>query len=509
MPPDTLEMLTETRRTRTVGDARRTGRRPLALALAAASAFLGVSSHSEAQTTLAERLRLQGGFLTEARPSPAPRIEDVWVSAIPQISLTLNRPKAMFRVTYQLTGALHSLAGLSELANWLALAGAFDLSSRTRLLVSAEAIQTTLSNYFITRPAEASPVALFPGTTSRFLNARVSQGLQHELSARTRVEQTFDVNVFTTLAPTPPLDALTATASGSIERDWSPRDAVGIETRVGYAGVHATPPTPDQQYGTFTMGPRWRHDWSDSFSSLVAAGATAIVPLDRAESPLLAPSGRASLLYTSGASTVEALYTGGILPSVLTGQLARTHLGVLRAATPISEHHQINLTASIGYLWADLVDTRNTGNDLRYDAFLSHAELTWQTSPHVQVFGRYQFLAQLGDVNARGVNPSYIRDFFLVGVQLSSEPIGEQQPVPTSFPQRVDRSDDRRRRPEEERSEAERERSEEPGAPRPGGPQAPGGVVEPPRQQAPNPPRGPARWIHTTPATPPTYERPR
>jgi hypothetical protein len=505
---DTIEMLKRTRRTRTVAGGRR--RRGLSQSLALGAALLAVSGRGGAQTVLTERLRLQGGYLTEQRASPAPRMEDVWASAIPQLNLMIMRPKAVFSVTYQLTAGLHSFAGMSELANWLSLTGDFDLSPRTRLLLSAEATQSTLANYLLTQPPGTVSVGLYPAAANRFLNARVSQGILHELTPRVRVEQTADASAFTTLAPTPPLESFVANLGGGIERTMSPQDAVGAELRAGFGAVRATPPTPDQQFGTLTAGPRWRRDWTASLSSLVAGGATAVVALNRAEAPIVGPYVRASLLYTWEPRTIEAVYTTGITPSILTGQLVRNHAGLLRATTPLSEHHRITLQGSVGYQWADLVDMRNQGNDLRFEAMLAEVEVAWQASPFVQLFSRYQFMAQLGETNARGVNPSFLRDFFLVGVQLSSRPAGAQQAVQSGFPQRVDRADDRRRRTEDQQREEQqddresgREAPERAGAPESG----PAPQRAPGAQPGVTPQRGPARWIYTTPAAPPVEER--
>ncbi|HVJ93050.1 MAG TPA: hypothetical protein VM580_24785, partial [Labilithrix sp.] len=230
-------------------------------------------------------------------------------------------------------------------------------------------------------------------------------------------------------------------ATLGVERIW-PRDAFGADVRAGYANIQVPAPTPSQELVTLTAGPRWRHDWTESLSSNVSAGATVVLDAKGNGDPLLAPSGRASLLYTWDVTNFSLDYTVGVFPSPLTGQVIRSDQVSLRAFTPLSQRHQIFLGASIGYLRGKIVDLANSANELKFDAVLSDVDVSWQASRHVGLFARYQFIAQLGDVNTIGVNPSFLLDSFIVGVQFSSTPVGGDL-IPTRFPQRVDGGDTR------------------------------------------------------------------
>ncbi|MBX3206862.1 MAG: hypothetical protein KF764_17460 [Labilithrix sp.] len=452
-----------------------------ATSTAVCAALVAFASDAAAQPIAVERIRLQGGYIGEARPEPAPHLDDVWIGAVPQLSVFWLTPDATLSIDYQLTAALHSFNSLSEIANLLTLASAIDLSRRTRLLLTAEGAQSTYSNYLISRPAGAAPVALYPSAGNRVITGRVSEVISHDLTPAVRLEQDATLGVFTTLAPSPPLDTFFADLGGLVERTWR-RDALGAELRSGYVNIKAFPPVPDQQFVTLTAAPRWRHDWTTTVSSALSGGATAVLSPDAGTAPRAAPFGRASVLYNALPTTAELSYQVGVFPSVLTGLLAETNQVTLQGTVPISEHHRVFFGGSVGYQHASLIDLRNLGNDLTYDSFLSDVGVTWQVSPLMQVFGRYQFIAQVGDANAVGLNPSLLRDFFIVGVQLSSRP-SPIEAVQTRLPQRVDQTDAPRAAPAARR---------DPRAPAPADADAP-----PPEGP------GPTRWIHTTPALPP------
>ncbi|MBX3199660.1 MAG: hypothetical protein KF894_16110 [Labilithrix sp.] len=444
-------------------------------------ALTTLSQTAFAQGTLTETLRVQAAFATEGLPPPQPRRDDVFVMATPELSYLWGKPDRAFSATYGVTGALHSLGGASELAQRLTLAAAFELTARTRLLLSAFAAQSSLSNLLISQPASATSVTLYPGLGTRLVTFGVAQGLSHELTPRVRVEQTADANLVTTIAPSPPLDAMVVGAGAAIERIW-PRDGLGLETRASYATTQAVPPEPDRQFATIMLGPRWRRDWSPSVGSLVNAGATSIFSVDPTAPPLLMPSARASIFYTRDEAAIDLTASTGVAPT-FTAQLAQAHQVALRGTTVLDRRRRISGSASIGYLNATLIDSANRANDVRFQAGLGDVEIAWQATALMRVFARYQVLAQVGEVIG-GVNPSAIRDVFLVGMQISSRPptVGAAavtQGVPTTFPRRVDQSDE----PGFERDGGRMET-----LPANGGESAPGGGT---------------RWIHTTPARPP------
>ncbi|MBX3259253.1 MAG: hypothetical protein KF782_06135 [Labilithrix sp.] len=443
-------------------------------------ALMTLPSTALAQGTLTETLRVQAAFATEGLPPPQPRRDDVFVMATPELSYLWGKPDRAFSVTYGLTGALHSLGGASELAQRLTLAAAFDLTPRTRLLLSAFAAQSSLSNFLISQPASGTAVTLYPGLGTRLVTFGVAQGISHELTPRVRVEQTADANLVTTIAPSPPLDAMVVGVGAAIERVW-PRDGLGLETRASYATTQAVPPEPDRQFSTIMLGPRWRRDWTPTVGSLVNAGATSIFSIDPSAPPLLMPSARASVFYTRDEATVDLSASTGVAPT-FTAQLAQAHTVALRGTTILDRRRRISGSASIGYLNATLIDSANRANDQRFQAGLGDVEIAWQATALMQLFARYQVLAQVGEV-VGGVNPSAIRDVFLVGVQISSRPptvgaAAATQGVPTTFPRRVDQSDD-------------------PGLERDGG------RIETLPANGEGAPGDGTRWIHTTPARPP------
>jgi hypothetical protein len=418
-----------------------------ASAVAICGALVTLASNAGAQLALVERVRVQGGYIAETRPTPRSRVDDVHVGAIPELSLLWGAPTTQLSLTYAFTGTLHSEYA-SEIANHLSLQGAFEVSRRTTLVLTGTAAQTTLNNLLLSQPASASSTGLFPTGGTTLLTANVGEGISHELSPRVRFEQQATASVFKTLDPSPPLESFNGILGGGIERVWR-NDGLGAEGSVGYAIVRTAPPTPEQKFITGTLAPRWRHDWSRSVSSLVAAGGNALVSPVASTKPLVAPFARASLGYAVGDSTFDLLASTGVTPNPLTGQTVQAHQVSLHVVTPLSMHARLFVAGSAGYVHGTLIDRINLGNDNEFNSALSDLELVWQAAPLVQVYARYTFIAQVGDTNALGFNPSFVRQSFLIGVAISSRPVdgvagrggGGAGGVRTRLPQRVDRTD--------------------------------------------------------------------
>lgn len=406
------------------------------------AALLTLSASAGAEPTLTERLRLQGGYFTEARPAPQERVDSIYLAAVPELALFWANPGSLFSLTYSLTGALTTQGGGTELSNRLVATSMWDLSQRTTLLLSAEAAQSSFSNLLISNTAATSNVALFPSAANRVLTTRVSQGIGYEISPRLRFSQGADVGYITSIAPSPPLQTFQANARVGLERIWT-SDGIGIDASVGYANTTAPAPTPSQEVVMLTGSPHWRHDWTPTLSSTVAAGATIVYPVgDTQGDARLAPYGRAGLFYFWENTTFGVNYSVGITASPLTGQVIRSDQITANVLTPLSLHEHVTLGASAGVLRSHILDLNNPANEQKFDALMTDVDVTWQASGIVSLFARYQFLAQLGDVNVVGLNPSFLRDTFLVGVQFSSRPAGGDL-VPTRFPQRVDGADGR------------------------------------------------------------------
>jgi hypothetical protein len=409
-----------------------------ASAVAICGALLLLAPVAQAQPQIVERLRIQGGYITEARPAPTERLQDLWVGAVPELIANWASPRALVSLSYSLTGALHSFGSASEIANRLVLTSAYELTNRTNLLLSAEGSQTSVSNFLIQRSPTDSPIALYPAAGTRFITGRLSQGLRHELTPVLQASQELSASVTTTLAPAPPLDTFTSGLSLGLERLWR-NDGVGVNVRGGYAVTRAAPPTPSVEIYTATLAPHWRRDWTATLSTSLTAGGTYVFSPDPNREPTLAPFGQASALYTTGATSVDVNYGIGIFPSPLTGQILQSQQVVVHALTPLSEHHRVMIGGSVGVLRGRIIDLVDSTNDQAFDAMFTDVDVTWQASGRAQLFARYQFIAQLGDLNYLGVNPSFLRAAVIVGVQLSSEAVGLT--VPSRFAQRVDGAD--------------------------------------------------------------------
>ena len=398
------------------------------------AAFVAMPCLAHAQGELTGRVRYLGGYTHELPEIPDRSTHDYWAGVVPELSHLFAEPRWNLRTTYALTAMVHT-RNPAEIANRLTLISSYELSKRTTLLLSADANQTSLSNYLITRPALDTAAVVVPTSNTRLLTMTARQGLTWEASPNVLFGQGVDATYVTSLDPQTTIDNMSVTGLLSLERTWK-RDALGVELRGAYTTID-TPPTAAARFVTITVAPRWRHDLSPTLTSLVSAGASAVVSPDSETDPIFAPFGRASLIYTVDSSSLELSYAGGAAPNILTGQMLLSHQVTLRGGTAISERHGIRAGASAGYLHGSIIDLRPDAparDDV--DAFLSDVDVTWLATPWMQVFARGIFLAQ---DNGSGA-PPFIREAVILGLQLSTRS-ADGVSIPLRFPQRVDRSD--------------------------------------------------------------------
>ena len=394
-------------------------------------------SAAQAQGGLTERVRYLAGYTHES-PEIYGSSHDLWTGVVPELSYLFIEPRWLLRTTYAFTATVHT-RNPTEIGNRLTVVSSYELSRRTNLLFSADANQTSLSNYLITRPVIDTPTTavLVPASNSRFLNATASQGLTWEASRNVTFNQGVDTTYVTSLDPEVTINNFSTSAVLGVERSWK-RDGVGGDLRAGYASVD-TPPTASGKFYTITAAPRWRHDWTQEISSTLSAGASLVTSPDPNTDLLITPSGRAAVLYTVGASSAELSYAGGATPNLLSGQMLQSHLVSLRGATPLSERHRVMASGSVGYLHGTIIDLRDDAAALPtpgIDALLSDVDVTWLATDWLQLFARGVFLFQ---DNGSGA-PPFVREAVIFGLQLSSQsPDGVV--IPVRFPQRVDRGD--------------------------------------------------------------------
>lgn len=404
--------------------------------IAVISALLvAAPSAAQAQGGVTGRIRYLAGY-THEQPEIYGSSHDLWTGVVPELSYLFAEKRWLMRTTYAFTATLHS-RNPTEIANRLSLVSSYELSRRTNLLLSADANQTSLSNYLVTRPLLDTNTVLVPASNSRLLTVSASQGLTWEASPNVLLGQGTDVSYVTSLDPETRIDNAFASELLSLERTWK-RDAVGGELRAGYTSVD-TPPTVSGKFVTVGLAPRWRHDFTPELSSTLAVGGAVVFSPTSGTDPLFTPTARAALLYTVEASSAELSYAGGVSPNVLTGQMLRSHLVTLRGNTPLSERHRIVAGASVGYLNGSIVDLRSDVDrpalpDL--NALLADADVTWLATDWMQLFVRGVFLAQDNGPDV----PAFLREAVVFGAQFSSRsPDGVA--IPIRFAQRVDRSD--------------------------------------------------------------------
>ena len=386
---------------------------------------------------LVPALRTQAG-VTLTR-SPGNDSDDIFVMTTPELGYFFGSERTQVGITYSFTGSLNTVLP-NTIANRLALSLAHDVNERTRLLFGLEALQTSVGNYLLVKRTVQQATLGNVGINSQLLTTTAVQALTHELAPNVRLSEALSGTYVRSLDPIVRLDNVLASATVGVERSWV-FDAVGGELGLQYARVQFPP--IESTAITASLGPTWDHDFSRSWSSSLGAGVAVAVSPDPDTKPLVAPTGRASVLYFSEGSGVELAYAGGFEPNVLLGTIVQSNQVTLRAFTPISDEYRVLFTTSSGYLRAKVLDLRTKGRfDNEFDAVLHDAELNWAATDWLTLYVRYQFVGQTaGTALGAGATPPLVRHGALLGIDIFGGGRPTKPRVQTKFPQRVDQQD--------------------------------------------------------------------
>lgn len=403
-------------------------------AVLVATAFLASSAlPARAETTLTERLRVQGVYAHLVHQAPA---DDVAAQAFPELSLVSVGKRASVRVTYTFVGSLHS-ATASDVANRVGLASTFELSKRTTMLASADAGHSTATTALLTAPPSAAPTGAVPLTLGQLVSGHVAEATTTELSPVVRFDQTVSA-AYVRSVDHPISEGWLTDAVLTLDRVWQ-KDALGVDARASFARSRREPIRAASQLpagGTL----HWRHDLSRTLSSYVAGGAAVVLSPDRDTRHVVRPLAQGQLAYQSEEATVTLAGTLGPQPNPLTAELLYSGQATLRATVPISVRHGVLASATAGWTRGTLIELRRSiPAPPSFDTLVADAGIGWAPTPYVELFARYQFLDQITAAAAAITTPEVLRHAAILGIQLSSRP--DPARIPTTLPQRVDRAD--------------------------------------------------------------------
>jgi hypothetical protein len=381
-------------------------------------------------------IRVQTG-VTAVR-SPGNDSNDYFVSASPELGYYDGTERLSVGVIYSFTGSLNTFLP-NALANSLTLTTAYDVTPTTRLLLGADALQSSIGNYLLVRKTAATRIGGVTGLNTQLLALTATQGLSHELTSNLRLNQSLTGNYVTSLDPDIKLNNYIGTLVLGVSRSWE-FDALGGELTVQYAKTFFPPLV--STIATAALGPTWDHDWSRTIStSATVSGAIAVSP-DRNTKARATPAGAVTALYTTDGSGVELSYQYGFSPNLLLGTLLEAHQATLRAFTPLSDEYRVVVSAGAGYLRAKTLDLRTNGAaDTEFEAVLHDADITWGVTDYLSLFLRYQFIGQTAGTGGLGVGtPALVRHGGIFGIELVAQR-PERAKIQTRFPQRVDKTD--------------------------------------------------------------------
>ena len=205
------------------------------------AALVALPSVARAQGGLTGRLRYQGGYTHEPRRCSARSV--ILAGVVPQLSYLVAERRWLIRTTYAFTANVHTRnpteIGRPTLVPVLVRSTS---PGERRVLLSADANQTSLSNYLLTHQGlRAPPSWCRRASNSRFLTVSASQGLTWEVSPRGDVRTGVRHDVRDLAGPRHHgIRNSFTNALLSLERTWK-RDGLGCRaTRRVRERLHAT-----------------------------------------------------------------------------------------------------------------------------------------------------------------------------------------------------------------------------------------------------------------------------
>ena len=385
----------------------------------------------------------------EPLPGGTTKSAGVYSMLSPSVVLALVSRRTLHRVSYTYTyNLVFGNTSLSTSSNQVFYRSFFDLSPRTSLILGANAIQTNNFSAVILTAPGAGAVNAMPAGTGSFLSATADELMSYDLAPGMRVYEgaavTEQTPLFDTVAPR------TFLVSGRLgaERSWD-ADAVGVEPRVDYAAItgslrpDGTPAGEQRQIVGSGVG-IWRHDWGQSVTSRLEAGALRVQRLNTGHG-FWAPAILATATYVNEVGDAEAGYYHTVTTNPLLGQSLLVDEFRIRGGLPFGKKSEILVGASSGYQRGRLLDEDAT-LAAHVNVVLFDVGVGWQATESLVLGIRYQHINQSSDVHVMPLPVSFVRNSVMVGASFRYPPDSEM-PRAYRAPRRVDRQDEIRDTP--------------------------------------------------------------
>ena len=386
------------------------GRHPLLACLTCAAALLGMARQGHAQ--LGYRLSVgssvgvsdTSGAQTSTGVAPQP---DVFAMARASVQLDYPGRLVLDRAAYAFTTTWWIRGQTWSMSHTLDLSSDIHTSATTQVTLDANATLSQLSLADTVAPADLQTLGARPTGIQEFLSLGAREAFAWQLGAMWRLDQMLDGRLYRPIGSNPGLaQNESLTNALGIARLWL-RDQAALRTNVGViesgeAAPAGLQPIPGHQSELAEVLLSWRHDWTTTWTSELAAGALLLHVPGSYTGPT--PAGSATLTYRNTGQELELRAARTVSPNVYVGSALERDLVSVRAGLPIGRWQALHLDGM-----ADLEHDSGVGSlggpTSSANVFFLQAAARYQQPGNMFMYSlQYTFRDQLSSSAAAGTS---------------------------------------------------------------------------------------------------------
>lgn len=415
--------------------------------LAAATALGAASAHAD--DSLATRLTASGGWTdnvlsapNEQGPMDPPIESDSFSQLSPGVLFTSETRRMIQVASYTFTANLFvSHTEANSYSNDLAWNSIYSLSAVSELGLSAGASNGRINTFNLQSAASDTGLDQLPNGGVSFVSADVSQFLRRELTRAWRAQQRSAFRVFKPIGDSSSLGTnLSWNNTAGVQHSWQ-YDSLGLDMRADFTRFGTAVGTESNKQ--LTVGPnlRYLHDFTDSLSGELGAGAVLVVQADDFGQRIAQPVATAAVRYIREGGRAEVAYRHSVAPNLFVAQTTVNDEVSLRAGLPVPFVDRAAISGSVGYQQGRIVDVQMGGLIGSTKLFLADVAASWSPNESLAVSLRYQRFDQLRSQAATATSRSYARNQVLLSLS-GRYPSRDAATVPSRLDARVDESNE-------------------------------------------------------------------
>jgi hypothetical protein len=312
----------------------------LTLATSAAAAPAR-AQHVEAKASVT----LTGAYTRSWSDSPTPSaltFAGPSVALSPVLAMLLDTPRTENALGYALSLSLPIVHGPTvdstslTYANRVTYMGRYALDELTSMTLAAGLSQSPLDSFVPSQDPTAAPIQTVPAGAANMLAVNASEGVSRLVTERTSISQ---AAAFAFGDPLVPTGIASRTYGAQNALGWTREflyDTLGMTLSNEYDHFTAAPNIPASSVWINTLSLGYAHAFTETVTATLTPGATATVSPGALRSPVVQPSGTATLRYDHRFASAALAFAHQAEPNLATATVAFDDTVTLRFLVPLA-----------------------------------------------------------------------------------------------------------------------------------------------------------------------------